>query len=177
VSRRPLALVGFMGAGKSTTGKLVAAATGGRFLDLDEEIERRSGQSAADWIRERGETAFRDCERSVLEQILHECEGERGPLVLGCGGGAMVSAETRAILKSRTFCVWLDVPLEEALLRAGKQDRPLLPEKPEAARQLYEQRKSAYREAGARVDTSGRTPEDVAAEIAERWSPEGVQTP
>lgn len=177
MSRRPLALVGFMGAGKTTVGRLVAEATGSRFLDLDEEIEGRTGRSAAEWIRTEGEAAFRDCERAVLREILEEVDREGPPLVIACGGGAMVPEETRAVLTRRTRCVWLDVGLEEALARAASGDRPLLPEEPEVARRLYERRTRAYREAETRVVVAGRSAECVAAEIARAWSPEGAGTP
>jgi shikimate kinase len=154
---RIVSLVGFMGAGKSEVGLLLAGRLGRPFLDLDGEISRRTGRSPAAWIRERGEEAFRLEERAVLEAVLREAPARPPRPVLACGGGVLTTGEGRRLLMEETLCIWLDLPLEQALerVRAGGADRPLLEGGPEAVRRLYEERRPCYAGAHLRVPAGG----------------------
>lgn len=159
-------LVGFMGAGKSTVGRLLAAELGSPFLDLDHEIERQVGMPVPRIFEERGETGFRAVERDVLRAL-----AQRPASVVACGGGIVLADENRAELKRQGRVVYLEVSAEEALARIGDvSGRPLLAGDAAAtAHALLGSRESLYRAvADIRVDTAGRPPADVAREIAVR---------
>jgi shikimate kinase/3-dehydroquinate synthase len=131
-----LALIGFMGAGKSTIGREVAERTDRPFVDTDEEIERRFGPIPA--LFERGEPDFRRIEEQVVAEAL------AGPdAVIALGGGAILSERTRQRLEARAFPVFLDVDVETAWQRVRESDRPLARNKRDF-RRLYETRKPLY---------------------------------
>src|SRR5436305_5425670 len=120
--KRTVALVGMMGAGKSSLGRRLAARLAVPFCDADTEIERAAGCSINEIFERYGEDAFRDCERKVIARLLN---GE--PHVLATGGGAFIDDETRARLKAHALSVWLNVPLEVLITRVRRRDtRPML---------------------------------------------------
>ncbi len=137
---RHLALVGFMGAGKTTFGRDAAARLGRPFVDVDRAIEERGGRSIAELFAERGESGFRQIE----EQAVHAALASREPAVLSLGGGAVTSAGTRAALGS-AFVVLLDVDVDSAWSRVRHSRRPLARDESEF-RRLYEAREPLYRE-------------------------------
>ena len=149
---RHLALIGFMGAGKSTVGAEVAERLGRRFVDLDEEIERRSDQTIAE-IFSISEAAFRDLE----EQIACEILAEREPAVIALGGGAVGSERIRSALTERALTVLLEVDVETAWKRARGAERPLARDE-SRFRALFEERQPVYR---ACANASGRDADDV----------------
>ena len=119
---RTIALVGLMGAGKSTVGRRLATALGMPFRDADTEIEAAAGRSVSDIFREFGEQAFRDGERRVISRLLDEA-----PHVLATGGGAFVDDQTRALNNARATSVWLKADVEVLAKRVARRDtRPLL---------------------------------------------------
>jgi shikimate kinase / 3-dehydroquinate synthase len=150
---RHIALIGFMGAGKTTVGALVAARTGRRFLDLDREIERALRRSIPELFREEGEAGFRVIE---AEQALHAIYQER-PAVLALGGGAVEAPAIRKALKEQAVAVLLEVDLDEAWERVRRSVRPLAQDAAEF-RMLYERRQSLYEEA---ADGRARDMDDV----------------
>ncbi len=101
---RHLALAGFMGAGKTTVGREVATRLGRRFVDLDDEIERRAGATISELFAA-GESGFRRLEAEVAAAML----AEREPTVIALGGGAVLDAGTQALLARQAFTVLLDV--------------------------------------------------------------------
>jgi shikimate kinase / 3-dehydroquinate synthase len=146
-----LALIGFMGAGKTTVGREVAARIGRPFVDTDEEIARRHGPISK-LFEERGEAEFRALEEVVVTEALNAPE----PVVIALGGGAVLSEATRERLRRRTFTVHLYVDPDDAWRRAGGLERPLA--RDEAAfKRLYEARLPVYAESaeGAGSDTDG----------------------
>jgi len=167
---RVVALVGFMGAGKTAVGRALAALWGRPFVDLDEAVRRRTGRSAAAWIREEGEEPFRAREAAVLDAVLEEGAASDAQPVIACGGGAFCREAVRSRLLEAALCVWLDVPLEAALERAGEsgEDRPLLERDRSALRRLYEARRPRYAEAHIRVPAGSGDAAAVAAEAARR---------
>jgi shikimate kinase len=161
---RPIVIIGFMGTGKTTVGRLVAERLGRRFVDLDVAIERLAGRTIAEIFRGDGEPAFRRLETEALERALHDAD-----TVLATGGGAACREPNVSMMLERGRVVALSAPPEEVLKRAGRASgRPLLDgaEDPLAqARELLRQREPFYARAHVRVDTVGKRPEEVAAEV------------
>jgi len=161
---RLIVLVGFMAAGKTTVGRILARALRWRFIDADVEIETRTGRTIADWFRDPGEAAFRAMEAELTATLLSE---DRVVLALGGGWAAQPGAFEAVPPGART--VWLRVSAAEALRRVAADPvaRPLLagvaPGK--AARALLREREAAYRRADFTVDVDDRTPEDIARAI------------
>lgn len=161
-----IVLVGFMGAGKTTVGRLLAGRRGVPFLDSDEVIEARAGRPIPEIFATGGEAAFRALEHEVVAALLD------GPgVVLALGGGAAEHGRTRALLGSSAVSsavVFLRVSYDAALARVGGDDnRPMLarPDLPE----VYARRQAVYQEvATITVDVDGRSPEDVAADALSR---------
>jgi shikimate kinase len=159
--RRGLALGGFAGTGKSSVGGALAARTGLPLVDVDRVLVERYGSIASQFLRD-GEDVFRARERAVVAEV------SRGPpAVVATGGGTWVDPENRRLLREFGWRVVLWASVAELLRRVGTTDlsRPLWDER--VAERLAE-RTTAYEEADLRVDTDGRSVDDVAAEI-ERW--------
>jgi shikimate kinase/3-dehydroquinate synthase len=150
---RHLALVGFMGAGKSTLGHEVAVRLGRRFLDLDRELEVSTGLTIPELFEERGEAGFRILE---AEQTLDALRNAR-PAVLALGGGAVETAELRDALEEHAFTVHIDVDPQAAWKRVGGSGRPLARDEG-SFRKLYERRRPLYDDV---ANASAATVEDV----------------
>ena len=119
---RTIALVGMMGAGKSSIGRRLAARMEVEFRDADHEIEVAAGCPIPEIFERYGEPAFRDCERKVISRLLGE-----SPHVLATGGGAFMDAETRSRIKASAVSVWIKAPVDVLLARVKRKDnRPLL---------------------------------------------------
>jgi len=164
--RRPVCvLVGTMGAGKTTVGRLLADRLGVPFADTDELVEAAAGKSVQDIFVEDGEAAFRALERARVERALDEHPG-----VLSLGGGAVLDPATRALLSAHRV-VFLRVGLADAVKRVGLgTGRPLLLGNVRArVKQLLDERTPVY-ESLARivVETDGREPAEIAAEIVDQ---------
>ncbi len=158
-----MALIGFMGCGKSTVGRLLAARLGYSFLDLDQWLERRQGRSIRQIFQESGEEAFRDLESSALREL-----SSRRQAVIAAGGGAPLRQANRGFFRqASTF--YLEISFEEFLRRtAGSPDRPLRGRPVEELARLFEGRLPVYRELGETVVSEGRTPAQVMEEILEK---------
>jgi shikimate kinase len=156
---RTVALVGLMGAGKTTVGRRLAHALALQFIDADEAISTAAGRSIEDIFAERGECEFRRGERQVIARLL------AGPVhVLATGGGAFINPDTRTLMKTQAITIWLRAPLDVLIKRVMKRDhRPLLKEDdPEAVMQrLMDERYPIYAEADLTVDTAN-TPHHTA---------------
>jgi shikimate kinase len=158
-------LVGPPGSGKSTVGAALADLLGLPLHDTDAAIEAGQGRTISDIFIEDGEPAFRALERAEVARAVAQDEG-----VLALGGGAPVDPGTEQLLVGQTV-VFLDVGIADASKRVGfDQSRPLLAVNPRASwvRLMNERRPVYERVATFRVDTAGRTPQDVAAEVAGR---------
>ena len=156
---RTIALVGLMGAGKTTIGRRLAQAMALPFADADAEIVAAAGQSVEEIFAEHGECDFRRGERQVIARLL-----AGPPHVLATGGGAFIDPRTRALMKERAISIWLKAPLDVLMKRVTKRDhRPLLKEDdPRAVMQrLMEDRHPIYAEADLTIET-GNGPHNAA---------------
>ncbi|MEM7493332.1 MAG: shikimate kinase [Pseudomonadota bacterium] len=142
---RTIALVGLMGAGKSTVGRRLADVLGRPFFDSDDEIEKAAGLSVADIFALHGESEFRRGEQRVLERLLNG-----PPHILATGGGAYLNAETRKLMRDKAITIWLNADLETLWKRVSRRNhRPLL-QRPDAKgvlTDLLEKRSPIYSEA------------------------------
>ena len=157
-------LVGPMGAGKTTVGRLLAERWGVPFRDTDDDVERADGRTVSDIFVESGEDHFRLLERAAVARAL---SGHAG--VLALGGGAVMSEETRAALAGQQV-VFLSVGLSDAAARVGLgAARPLLLGNVRGTmKALLDERTPIYESvAVATVDTDGRTPDEVADAVTE----------
>lgn len=158
-------LVGFMGSGKSTVGRLLAQRLGWEFVDLDAEIEGRFGVPIFEIFEREGEPAFRDLEHEALsEQVRLVRRGK--PRVVALGGGAFVADRNRDALTTAGVSIWLDGPLEVLWGRvSGEEHRPLARDRA-AFQRLLKQRLPSYLQADFRVDAQPEAEEVVAAILA-----------
>ena len=157
-------IVGPMGSGKSTVGKIISDELFLSFLDTDEEIETRTGASI-DWIFDlEGEDGFRKRESSILQDMV-----KRNSIVLSTGGGIILSEDNRELLSSRGTVFYLATPISVQLERTAKdKDRPLLkngdPEK--ILTKLHKDRESLYEAVADHVvNTENKSSQEVASEI------------
>jgi shikimate kinase len=160
-----IVLIGFMGAGKTTVGRLLARELGVPFVDADAAIEAAEGTTIPEIFDSRGEAGFRRVEASTITDLLAGDD-----IVLALGGGALGSDDVRRALVGHRV-VLLDVPLTEALARVGGDaSRPMLA-RPDLG-DLYKGRQQAYRDAASVVvPVAGRTPREVAADVLARIGP------
>lgn len=159
-----VALSGFMGSGKSTVGRLVAAALGWTFVDLDDEVERREKCPIGQIFIHGGEAAFRQVEFEVLQAVL-AARGADDGLVLGLGGGTLTQAEAGTLLARESTVVYLAVSPEVAWERVRGTGRPLAVSW-EAFSALSREREGTYREsADLVIGTEAMTPDEVADRV------------
>jgi shikimate kinase len=157
-------IAGFMGSGKSTVGRSLAARLGWAFFDSDREIEAAERTTIAELFSTRGEPEFRRIESEILRQHVRAIERGR-PAVLALGGGAFTLAENRAVISGNGVSVWLDCPLETVRRRvAGASHRPLARD-PEAFAALYHSRREHYALADLHIPIDSDDPEIAVAAI------------
>lgn len=168
--RKTLVLIGFMGAGKTSVGKELADLLGCALCDTDQETERRAGTAVSELFRLQGEEGFRNMETDTLRKLLEQTGGDGGFAVISAGGGLVLREENRRLLKENAVCVYLKTSPEQVLRRLqGDTTRPLLQggnvrEKVEG---LMADRGPVYEKAAdITVNTDGRTPGEIAREIA-----------
>jgi shikimate kinase len=156
-----------MGAGKTSVGRALSLHLGWRFEDLDDRIQARERQTVPEIFEHSGEAGFRQAERAALRELLAEIESGP-PRVAALGGGAFVQDEIASLLAEQgAVTVFLDAPAEELWRRCGSDavERPLRRQEPEFHR-LYGARRPRYLQASLRVDTGGKTIEQIVREIA-----------
>jgi len=156
-----------MGAGKTSVGRALSKHLGWRFEDLDDRIQARERRTVPEIFQHSGEAEFRQAERTALRELLVEIESGP-PRVAALGGGAFAQDEIASLLaEQKAVTVFLDAPANELWRRCGNDvvERPLRREEPEF-RRLYEARRPRYLQASLRVDTDGKTIEQIVREIA-----------
>ena len=156
-------LVGMMGSGKTTVGRLLAQHLGYRFFDTDILIERVAGKTINEIFAEDGENNFRDLESKILEELSAYTRS-----VIATGGGIVLRQKNWSFLH-HGLIIWLDAPVELLLKRLAEDDtRPLLREADPGSKlqSLLDQRKNLYTQADLYLTLEdGQTPEEIAARI------------
>ncbi len=162
---RSVALIGFMGTGKTTVGKRLARRLGFRFVDSDSEIERRTGVSVREIFQEQGEATFRSLESDAIAALAAQSDQ-----VISTGGGTVLWPANADLLRTNCLVVWLTASPSVILKRVGNAEtRPLLANALDPSahiRQLMEARARLYEAtAHLRVDTTDRKPDAIVEEI------------
>ena len=159
-----VAIVGYMGSGKTTVGHLLARRTGRDFVDLDAEISHAAGRTIPEIFAEEGEPRFRDMEQEALAAALVRSDAA----VISCGGGAVLRRENREAL-GETRTVFLSEDLDVLYARTRGPARPLKGVSREDFARRYAERLPLYREvADLVIRAEGRGPVSMAEEV-ERW--------
>lgn len=163
---RRIILTGFMGAGKSTTGKRLAAELGWTFLDVDAFLEEKHGKTIASLFEQHGEDGFRRFESSAIARLLGSDK-----VVIALGGGAPEILTNRLLLEQTpgSLVVFLEAPFGElfdrCMMQPGAAVRPVLAN-PEAAAKRFEQRLPFYKRiARVTIHTAGKTPDETVQEL------------
>ncbi len=162
-----LYLVGFMGTGKTTVGRIVGQRIGFAVLDSDHEIERAQGKTIADIFAQQGEAAFRTLERDFIE---HGHPAAR--TLVACGGGLVVQPGMLERLQSRGVVVCLHASLDTILERTARhRNRPLLEvaDPAERIRTLYAAREPIYKQSGTVILTDARPLPDIVNHVIRAW--------
>jgi shikimate kinase len=167
---RIVALTGFMGAGKTSVGRELAALLGWKFFDLDQEIEQRQKLPIREMFQVHGELRFRKIEADTFRTILKQVSA---PTVIALGGGTFIQSRNADLLQAcGARVVFLETPMKQLLHRcrvaaqsSAANLRPLAADR-DAFRALYSQRLPHYRTAQITVRTAGKTIEEIAAQIA-----------
>ncbi len=178
VLSRHLYLTGFRGTGKTSVGARLAAAWAVRPIDLDDEIERVVGKSIRKIFSVEGETYFRDQETAALHRVSRE-----KPAIISLGGGAILREENRGVIAATGRCVWLDATAETICTRVlsdstTAERRPALTKLSQAdeIETLMSERRPLYESsADHRIDTTGKSIDEVAKEILTILSPNQSQ--
>lgn len=156
-------LVGFMGSGKSTVGKLLADRLGWHFVDLDGEIEAEQKTSIAEIFDTRGEDHFRRLETEAIRKRTRMVRSGR-PMVVALGGGAFTRPENLDLLEDHGVTVWLDCPLEMCRRRVDNTSRPLARD-PVKFGELFQVRRASYARAHYRIEVTSEDPEAAVESI------------
>lgn len=172
MSRYPnIVLVGFMGTGKTTVGKLIAERLSWRFADTDKLLEARTGRSVPEIFRQDGEPAFRKLEAALCAEISHWRR-----TVIATGGGVWMDPINRENLSTSGFVVCLQAPLEliKSRLEADRS-RPLLegPDRHQRMVELMSARQAAYATIRHTIETEGQTPYTICDKIIALWRAAG----
>lgn len=155
--KKPVVMIGLMGAGKTKIGGMLAHALGVPFVDADQEIEAAAGCSVADIFEQYGEAAFRDLERKVIARLLSD-----DIRVVATGGGAVMNKQTAELIWSAGLAIWLKADLDVLVARtAHNTKRPLLSRGDPRAilADLMEKRHPVYENAPVTVITEDGAPE------------------
>lgn len=166
LSTPAVVIVGLMGSGKTTVGRLVARRTGRTFIDADDAIQALTGRTVRELWEEGGEKAYRELESRV---VLEGLEGGDGAVLIAAPGGSVLDPDVRAALHGPgVVVVWLHTEPSAIAERLHPGDhRPLLGEHPDdVLQQMEHERASIYAGvADAVIDTEGKDPDTVAEEV------------
>ena len=154
---RSVVLVGMMGAGKSSVGRRLGARLGIPFVDADTEIEAAAGMTISEIFAQHGESYFRGGEARVIARLL-----EHGPQVMATGGGSVMDANTRALIRAKGVSIWLKADLDVLLKRTRRRnDRPLV----DKMKDLLPVREPLYAEADITIQSRDEPHEMIVDEV------------
>ena len=160
-----VSLIGFMGSGKTTVGKIIGEKLGMGFIDTDDLIEKKEIKTIRDIFEKMGEDYFREVESAVLKDELSNNKN----IIYGCGGGIVIKEKNRLLLQSKSLPVWLYASLETSLTRAEPATRPLLDgnsqERISKAGKLFNERLDYYWNASELIISSESEAEVTAEKI------------
>ena len=165
MNNKPIILIGMMGCGKTSVGRMLAGRMGRDFFDSDRKIEKATGRTVLEIFKSEGEAAFRSYEKEVLASLLNQNNA-----VIAAGGGALLAPETVALIREKAISIWLT---GEALLFYERvkntPERPLLagPDGKEKFTTLYRRRLPGYQSANFKVAADGPTQEETLKQILE----------
>ncbi len=162
MEKRNIVLVGFMGTGKTTVGRLLAEKTGMTLVDMDALIKESSGKSISDIFAQDGEPHFRALEREMVQKL-----ASKNGQVISSGGGIVINPDNISDYEKTGLVVCLLASAEEVLDRVRYDDtRPLLADdKKTKIVQLLESRRPFYEAITHKIETDGLSPKDIAAQI------------
>jgi len=166
VLKRPIVLVGLMGAGKSTIGRRLASEINAPFIDSDTAISEAAECSISDIFAIYGETMFRDLEKRVMLRLLSE-----EPMVIATGGGAFMNPDIREAIKEKGISVWLRADIDVLVERVSRRNsRPLLEggDKRAILTKLMQERGTVYSQADIVVDNNVNEHDKVVMEVVRK---------
>ena len=171
---KPVFLIGFMGAGKTSVSRKLARLCGVSSVDMDTYLQRREDCKIAEIFESYGEAAFRRIETDVLRELAAKPE----PLLISCGGGVVTSPENIDILKASGFVVYLNVTADEARARIHNMSaRPLFTDIENARARNVERRPLYEAAADATVNTGSKSVGRLAHEVKDILEKEGILCP
>lgn len=168
-------LIGFMGTGKTSTGKMLAARLGAAFIDMDQKIEEEAGMSIPEIFAQKGEAYFRAQEHELVQRL-----SVRRNAVISTGGGTVKNPDNTALLKKNGVIVCLNASVDTVLERTSRRGtRPVLDsedrgDRRQAVEKLMKERRELYKQADFAVDTSDLSPMQVADHIVRFLKTRGV---
>jgi shikimate kinase len=157
-------LVGFMGCGKTTVGRLVAEEIGWRFADLDEDIEHDQHSTIPHLFSSMGEEAFRQIEHQSLVRRVHRIQSGH-PTVLALGGGTFTRDDNIELANDNGVSIWIDATLDLVRARVSASTHRPLARDPERFEALYQARRHAYSRADYRISVSENDSKAVAGRV------------
>jgi len=157
-------LVGYMGCGKTTVGRLLAEELGWDFVDIDDDIEAAARCPITEIFERRGEGEFRAMEAAAIARRVRLI-GQGKPMVVALGGGAFAQQRNYVLLTVNGISIWLDCPLEVLWRRVQRETHRPLARDRSSFEQLYEARHEGYGRADFRVETAGEDPRPVVVTI------------
>ncbi|MGG1676354.1 shikimate kinase [Neobacillus sp. NRS-1170] len=161
-----IVFIGFMGAGKTTIGKLVAEKLNREFIDIDEEIEKEFNMPVTQIFKEFGEKAFRDREKSLITSL-----SQQKNLIISVGGGAFLQEEIKKVCLFSSIVIFLDISFESWKERISQiiDSRPVLQGKSiEEMQELFNNRQKVYADHHFKIQTDNKNPVDIANQIIEK---------
>ena len=163
----PVFLVGFIGVGKTTVGRALAARLGWAFTDTDAMVEQSQGRTIEEIFTTFGEGRFREIEWNALRSLTGKTR-----VVVATGGGLFLGVAQRAYVRAHGISCWLDAPLETVTARVvDASARPLWPTGDALSRRaFFERRRAAYALADCRVDAKAGEADDLARAVQSAWS-------
>ncbi|MBP5343557.1 MAG: shikimate kinase [Alphaproteobacteria bacterium] len=175
LQQKILLLVGMMGVGKTSLGRLLAKRLDLPFVDSDKEIEKSTGFSVSDLFARYGEVEFNKGEEKVMARLL-----QGGPCVLSSGGGAFLSEKTRRLAKEAAVSIWLKAGPEVISSRTeGRTHRPLVPalDNKKVIESLVQERYPLYAQADLTIESFAERPQKTVIRVLQELEKCGIITP